>query len=70
MTVMLTMNPAEYGCNLQGFPTSPQLAISRSDVVCLVTWISCGVRPQESPNRVKYIGCSSRERMSADVCLK
>jgi len=53
MTVMLTMNPAEYGCNLQGFPTAPQLAISRSDVVSLVTRINCGVRPPESPNRVK-----------------
>jgi len=69
MTVMLTMNPAEYGCNLQGFPTAPQLAISRSDVVCLVTRINCGVRPPESRNRVKLMGCSSRERMSAHVCL-
>jgi len=51
MIVMLMMNPAEYGCKLQGFPTAPQLAISRSDVVCLVTGINCGVRPAESPNR-------------------
>jgi hypothetical protein len=50
MNVMLTMNPAEYGCNMQGVPTAPQLAISRSDVVCLVRRIHCGVRPQESPN--------------------
>jgi hypothetical protein len=52
MTVMLTMNPAEYGCALQGFPTVPQLAIGRPDVVCLVRWINCGVRPLESPNHV------------------
>jgi len=52
MTVMLTMNPAEYGSNLQGFPTASQLAISQADVVCLVTRINCGVQPPESPNRV------------------
>jgi len=52
MTVMLMMNPAEYGCNLQGFPTAPQLAISRSDVICFVTRMNCGVRPPESSNRV------------------
>jgi len=70
MTVLLTMKPAEYGCNLQWFPNSPQLAISRSDVICVVTRMNCGVRPPESPNRVKSIGCSSRERTTADVCLK
>jgi len=43
MIVMLKMNPAEYGCKLQGFPTSPQVAKSRSDVVCLITGINCGV---------------------------
>jgi hypothetical protein len=52
MTVMLTMNPAEYGCNLQRFPTAPQLAISQSDGVGLVTRINCSERPPESPNRV------------------
>jgi len=70
MTVMLTMNPAEYGCNLQGFPTAPQLAISRCELVCLVTRINSGVRPPESPNRVKLIGSSLRDTTSADVCLK
>jgi len=70
MTVMLTMNPAEYGCHMQWFPTAPQLAISRSDVVFSVTRINCGVRPPESHNRGKLIGCSLRERTSADVCLK
>jgi len=70
MTVMLTMNPAEYGCNLQGFPTTPQLAICRSDVIYLVSWVNCGERLPESPNRAREIGCSSSERKSADVCLK
>jgi len=26
MIVMLKMNPAEYGCKLQGLPTAPQVA--------------------------------------------
>jgi len=70
MIVMLKMNPTEYGCKLQGFPTAPQFAKSWSDVVCLVTGINCGVRPPESPNRYILIGCRSRERTSADVCVK
>ena len=70
MIVMLKMNPAEYGCKLQGFPTTPQFAKSQSDVVCLVTGIHCSVRPPESPNLYISIGCCSRERTSADVCLK
>ena len=49
MTGMLTMNLAEYGCNLEWFPTALQLAISRSDVVCLVTRINSGVRLPELP---------------------
>jgi len=40
MIVMIKMNPTEYGCKLQGFPTTPQFAISRSDVVCLITGIN------------------------------
>jgi len=43
MIVMLKINPAEYGCKLQGFPTAPHVANSRSDVVCLITGINCGV---------------------------
>jgi len=70
MIVMLRMNPAEYGCKLQGFPTAPQVAKSRSDVVCLIKGINRGVRPPESPNRFISIGCCWRERTSADVCLK
>jgi len=50
MTVMLKMNPTEYGCKLQGFLTTPQFAKSRSDVVCLLTGINWGVKPPESPN--------------------
>jgi len=50
MIIMLKINPAEYGCKLQGFPTAPQFAKSLSDVVCLVTGINCSVRPLESPN--------------------
>jgi len=70
MTVMLMMNPAEYGSKLQEFPTAQQVAKSRSDVVCLITGTNCGVRPPESPNRYILIGCSSKERTSADVCFK
>jgi hypothetical protein len=40
MIVLLKMNPAEYGSKLQGLPTTPQFAISRSDVVCLSTVIN------------------------------
>jgi len=70
MIVMLKMNPAEYGCKLQGFPTAPQVAKSQSDLVCLITGINRGVRPPDSPHRYILIGCCSRERTSADVCLK
>jgi len=70
MIVMLKMNSAEYGCQLPGFPTAPQVAKSQSDVVCLITGINCGVRQPELPNRCILIGCCSRERTSADVCLK
>jgi len=70
MIIMLKMNPAEYGRKLQGFLTAPQVAKSRSDVVCLITGINCGVRPLESPNPYISIGRCSRERTSADVCLK
>jgi len=70
MIVILKMNPAEYGCKLQGFPTTLQFVKSRSDVVCLFTEIDCGVRQPESPNRYILIRCCSKERTSADVCLK
>jgi len=70
MIVMLNINPADYGCKLQGFPTAPQVAKSRSDVVCLIPGINCGVRPPESPNRHILIACCSKERKSADGCLK
>jgi len=33
MIVMLKMNPTDYGCQLQGFPTALKIAISQSDVV-------------------------------------
>jgi hypothetical protein len=68
--VMLKMNPTQYGCKLQGFPTAPQFAISRSDVVGLLPGINCGVRPLESRNCSILIACSLRDRTSADVCLK
>jgi len=70
MIVMIKMNPSEYGCKLQGFPTAPQFAISRSDVACLITGINCGVRLPKSPNCGILIGFSSSERTWADVCLK
>ena len=67
---MLKINPTEYDCKLQGFPTAPQFAKSRSDVVCLSMGINYGVRPPEWLNCWILIGCSSKERTSADVCLK
>jgi len=70
MIVMVKMNPTEYGCKLQGFPTGPQFAKSRSDIVCLVTGMNCGLQPPESPNRWILLGCCSRGRTSTDVCLK
>jgi len=70
MIVMLKMNPAEYGCKLQGFPTAPQFPKSPSEAVCLVTEINCGVRLPKSTNHHISIGCCSREPTSADVCLK
>jgi len=70
MIVTLKMNPAEYGCKLQGFPTTPQFAKGRPAVVYLVTGINCGARAPESPNHYISIGCCSRERRSVDVCLK
>jgi len=50
MTVMLKMNPTEYGCKLQGFPPTPQFAKSRFDVVCLLTAINWSERPPELAN--------------------
>jgi len=50
MIVMLKMNPTEYGCKLQGFPTTPRFAKSQTDVVCLLAGINYGVRPPESLN--------------------
>jgi len=43
MTVMLNMNPTEYGSKLKGFHTTPQFAKSRSDDACLLTGTNCGV---------------------------
>jgi hypothetical protein len=40
MIVMLKMISTEDGCKLEGFPTALQLAISRSDVLCLITGIT------------------------------
>jgi len=70
MIIMVKMNPTEYGCKLQGFPTALQFAKSRSVVVCLVRRINCGARPPESPNHYILIGSGSKERTSVDVCLK
>jgi len=50
MIVMLKMNRTEYGCKLQGFPTTPQFAKSRSDDVCLLTGMNNSVRPPETLN--------------------
>ena len=40
---ILKINPVAYGCKLQGFPTVPQFAISRSDDVCVFTGINWSV---------------------------
>jgi len=50
MIIMLQMNPTEYGCKLQGFPTAPPFAKSRSDGGCLLTAINYGVRRPELLN--------------------
>jgi hypothetical protein len=47
MTVMLKMSSTEYGCRLQGFPATPQFAMNRSHVVCLLAGINCSVRRPE-----------------------
>jgi hypothetical protein len=49
LIVILKMNPTEYDCKLQRFPTTPQCAISQSDVVCWLTKRNCGVQEPESP---------------------
>jgi len=67
---ILKMNPAVYGRKLQGFPTTLQCAISRSDVVCLLTGINCTARQLKSHDHQKSIVHCTRERVSADVCLK
>jgi len=67
---ILKMKPAAYGRKLQGFPTAPQCAISRSDVVSLLTGINCGARQPKSHDCRKLIVHCTSERTSADVCLK
>jgi len=39
--LLFKLNPAAYSCKLQGIPRVPQFAVSRSDVVHLLTGISC-----------------------------
>jgi len=61
MIVMLKMNRTEYGCKLQRFPTSPQFAKSRSDVVCLSTgikysWKTPGIAQLQDINRMQFMG--------------
>jgi hypothetical protein len=70
MIVVLMMNPTEYRCKLQGFPTAPQFAKCWSDVICLLTGINYHVKPQKSHNYYILIGCRSRERSSGDDYLK
>jgi len=70
MSLIFRMNSPTYGCELQGFRTALQCAISRSDVVCLLGGIFCGVRLLQSNDCRTYIGHCTTERLSADVCLK
>jgi len=70
MIVIHKMNPAEYSCKLQGFPTAVRLAISRSDVVRLLTGINHGLpQPKLNNCQILIIYCL-RGMTSADVCLK
>jgi len=70
MFIILKMNPAVYGCKFQEFATALQCAISRSDGVCLLTEIICGVPQPKSHDSEIVIGHYFRERPSADVCLE
>jgi hypothetical protein len=70
MIIILKMNPAAYSGKLQGFPTAPRCAICWSDVVCLVTGITSAVRPSKLHGCYLSTGLCSRERTSADACLK
>jgi len=70
MIVILKMNPAEYGCKLQGYSTAPRFALSLSDVVCLSPGINCSVLQPELQDCQIFIAPCLRERMSADVWLK
>jgi len=68
--LILRMNPAAYGWKLQWFPTAPWFAISRSDVICLIRGIYCGVRQPNLHDCHIWIGHCMREWMSADFCVK
>jgi len=70
LDISLKLNHAAFDCRLQGFPTIPQFAISRSDVVCLFTRINRGLRQPKSRDCLIYTAYASRERTSGDVCLK
>jgi hypothetical protein len=70
MIDILKMNRAAYSGKLLGFPTAPKCAICWSHVVCLLTGINYAVRLPKSHDCYLSIGHCSRERTSADVCLK
>jgi len=55
MIIILKMNLAVYSGKLKGFPTAPRCAISRSDVVFLLTGINYTVRPPKSHDCYLYI---------------
>jgi hypothetical protein len=70
MFVILKMNHAVPNCKPQAFSPALRCAISQSDVVYLLTGINRGVRQPRSHDFKLYVGHCSRERTSADVCLK
>jgi hypothetical protein len=70
MFVILKMSPAAYYSKLQGYLTALRCAISRSDVVCLLTGSYSSVQQPKSRGCKLYIEHCLRERMSADDCLK
>jgi len=67
MILLLKMNRTEYGSTLQGYPTAPQYAIGRSDVICLLTRMNESVHQVRMEDPQIFMEYCSSERMSDDV---
>jgi len=70
MLYILKMNSAAYGRKLQGVSIAPRCAISRPNVVCLLTGINRREQQPKSHDCQTLICHCTKERTSADVCLK